>query len=307
MSKLIVKDNSLIQSSYSLDIVEQRLILLAIVQARETQKGLTENSMLEVHASSYINTFNVEKHTAYTVLKEASKSLFDRYATYHDTNPKTGKDRSFHCRWVHKIGYEDKSGTVYLSFTPDIVPLITRLEENFTKYEIEQISKLTSIYAIRLYELLIQWRSRGKTPTFDLDVFRSQLGVDDGQYKTMCNFKQFVLDFALKQINQFTDIIAKYEQHKSGRKITGFSFTFKFKNNKNVKEKLVEKTEFYKLTESQLELFSKKLAHLPEFGHLADEGMSYPEFYSKLKSMLKDPEQQKKFVPYFEKAGLNPK
>ena len=123
----------------------------------------------------------------------------------------------------------------------------------------------------------------------------------------MCNFKQFVLDFALKQINQFTDIIAKYEQHKSGRKIIGFSFTFKFKNNKNVKEKLVEKTEFYKLTESQLDLFAKKLAHLSELGHLADEGMSYEKFYSKLKSMLKDPEQQKKLVPYFEKAGLNPK
>lgn len=307
MSELIVKDNALIQASYTLDTVEQRLILLAIAEARETGHGITENSLLQVHASSYINTFNVEKHTAYTVLRDASKSLFDRYVTYHDINPKTDKDRSFHCRWVDKIGYEPQSGIVYLRFTQDIVPLITRLEENFTKYELQQVSRLTSSYAIRLYELLIQWRSRGKTPTFDLDVFRNQLGVEDGQYKTMCNFKQFVLDFALKQINQFTDIIAKYEQHKSGRKITGFSFTFKFKNNKNVKEKLVEKTEFYKLTESQLDLFAKKLAHLPELGHLADEGMSYEEFYSKLKSMLKDPEQQKKLVPYFEKAGLNPK
>ncbi len=77
-------------------------------------------------------------------------------------------------------------------------------------------------------------------------------------------------------------------------KLAGFSLTFKFKNNKNVKEKLVEKTEFYKLTESQLDLFAKKLAHLPELGHLADEGMSYEEFYSKLKSILKDPRTAKK-------------
>ncbi|MBV6620627.1 replication initiation protein, partial [Acinetobacter baumannii] len=98
MSELIVKDNALIQASYTLDTVEQRLILLAIAEARETGHGITENSLLEVHASSYINTFNVEKHTAYTVLREASKSLFDRYVTYHDINPKTGKDRSFHCR-----------------------------------------------------------------------------------------------------------------------------------------------------------------------------------------------------------------
>jgi plasmid replication initiation protein len=110
MAELVVKDNALIQASYTLDTVEQRLILLAIAEARETGQGITENSLLEVHASSYINTFNVEKHTAYTVLRDASRSLFDRYVTYHDINPKTGKDRSFHCRWVDKIGYEHQSG-----------------------------------------------------------------------------------------------------------------------------------------------------------------------------------------------------
>ncbi|EXB54316.1 RepB family plasmid replication initiator protein, partial [Acinetobacter sp. 1475718] len=36
MSELIVKDNALIQASYTLDTVEQRLILLAIAEARET-------------------------------------------------------------------------------------------------------------------------------------------------------------------------------------------------------------------------------------------------------------------------------
>ncbi|WP_430381780.1 RepB family plasmid replication initiator protein, partial [Vibrio parahaemolyticus] len=49
-------------------------------------------------------------------------------------------------------------------FAPAIVPLITRLEEQFTKYEIQQISNLTSAYAVRLYEILIAWRSTGKTP-----------------------------------------------------------------------------------------------------------------------------------------------
>lgn len=78
MSELVVKDNALIQASYTLDTVEQRLILLAIAEARQTGHGITENSLLEVHASSYINTFNVEKHTAYTVLRDASKaSLID--------------------------------------------------------------------------------------------------------------------------------------------------------------------------------------------------------------------------------------
>jgi len=229
MTELVVKDNALIQASYTLDLVEQRLMLLAIMEARETGKGIAPDSLLQIHAHSYAEHFDVNKETAYAVIKDASKGLFDRYVTYHDKNPKTGKDRSFHCRWVDKIGYEKDTGIVYLRFTHDVVPLITRLERQFTSYDIEQISSLNSTYAIRLYELLIQWRSVGKTPLFDLQQFRQQLGVEPVQYKTMSNFKKYVLDFAVQQVNEHTDITVKYDQHKQGRIITGFTFNFKVK------------------------------------------------------------------------------
>lgn len=309
MAELIVKDNALIQASYTLDMVEQRLILLAIAEARETGHGITENSLLEVHASSYINTFNVEKHTAYTVLREASKSLFDRYVTYHDLNPKTGKDRSFHCRWVDKIGYEQHSGIVFLRFTQDIVPLITRLEENFTKYELQQVSRLTSSYAIRLYELLIQWRFSGKTPVFDLLTFRQQVGVEAHQYKTMSNFKTYVLDFALKQVNELTDITAKYEQHKQGRSISGFSFSFKQK--RTTSQSLEQKREatppdlFSRMTDKQRHLFANKLAELPEISKYSQGTESYQQFAVRIAEMLQDQERFKELYPYLQKLGFN--
>jgi plasmid replication initiation protein len=307
MSELIVKDNALIQASYTLDTVEQRLILLAIAEARETGHGITENSLLEVHASSYINTFNVEKHTAYTVLRDASKSLFDRYVTYHDINPKTGKDRSFHCRWVDKIGYEPQSGIVFLRFTQDIVPLITRLEENFTKYELQQVSRLTSSYAIRLYELLIQWRSVGKTPIFDLSIFRQQLGVEAHQYKTMSNFKTYVLDFALKQVNELTDITAKYEQHKKGRSISGFSFSFKPKKEtiRSIETNRAPNTTdlFSRMTDKQRHLFATKLSELPEMGKYSQGTESYQQFAIRIAEMLQDSEKFQELFPYLQKVG----
>ncbi|WP_151707493.1 replication initiation protein RepM [Acinetobacter sp. TUM15064] len=306
MSELIVKDNALIQASYTLDTVEQRLILLAIAEARETGHGITENSLLEVHASSYINTFNVEKHTAYTVLRDASRSLFDRYVTYHDINPKTGKDRSFHCRWVDKIGYEPQSGIVFLRFTQDIVPLITRLEENFTKYELQQVSRLTSSYAIRLYELLIQWRSVGKTPIFDLSIFRLQLGVETQQYKTMSNFKTYVLDFALNQVNELTDITAEYEQHKKGRTISGFSFALKQKkasSTKVVKEQNPTNL-FSKMSDKQRYLFANKLSELPEMGHYSEGSESFQQFAIRIAEMLQDPKKFEELLPYLQKTGF---
>ena len=52
-TELVVKSNELIKASYSLGLVEQRLILMAIVTARETKKGITADTLLEIRAMDY--------------------------------------------------------------------------------------------------------------------------------------------------------------------------------------------------------------------------------------------------------------
>ena len=310
MTELVVKDNALIQASYTLDLVEQRLMLLAIMEARETGKGIAPDSLLQIHAHSYAEHFNINKETAYTVMKDASKGLFDRYVTYHDKNPKTGKDRSFHCRWVDKIGYEKYTCIVYLRFTHDVVPLITRLEQQFTSYDIEQISSLNSGYAIRLYELLIQWRSVGKTPVFDLQRFRQQLGVEEIKYSRMSDFKKYVLDFAVQQINEHTDITVKYDQHKQGRIITGFTFNFKVKvkSKKALESKRDSDTPdmltVLKMTDKQRGAFASKLSQMSELSSYAKQGEDYKQFAERIGTELLDEERQAFYLPYLRKLGF---
>ena len=148
MKEIIVKDNALINASYNLDLVEQRLILLAIIEARETGKGINANDALEVHASSYINHFNVEKHTAYAVLKQAAEDLFERRFSYQFSNT-NGNTEYVKSRWVSEIRYVENEALIKLIFAPSVVPLITRLEQHFTSYELKQVSQLSSRYAIR--------------------------------------------------------------------------------------------------------------------------------------------------------------
>jgi plasmid replication initiation protein len=228
MRDLVVKDNALINASYNLDLVEQRLILLAIVEARGSGRGINANDPLEVHAESYVNQFNVARQTAYQALKDACKDLFARQFSYQEVN-KRGNIENVLSRWVSEIRYIDDEATVKLIFAPAIVPLITRLEEQFTKYELQQISDLSSAYAVRLYELLIAWRSTGQTPVIELAEFRKRLGVLNDEYTRSDNFKKWIIENPIKQINEHTDITASYEQHKKGRTITGFSFKFKQK------------------------------------------------------------------------------
>lgn len=233
MSNVIVKHNSLINASYALSLVEQRLILLAIVDARNSGKGISANNPLTITAKDYESQFSAHRNTAYQALKDACNNLFARQFTFSEI--KEGKERVVKSRWVSQIAYIDSVATVDLIFSPAVVPLITELERHFTQYELEQVAGLSSAYAVRLYELLIAWRSTGKTPIFELEEFRNRLGVIDGEYKLMHQFKQRVLDLAITQINNHTDIMASYEQHKKGRVITGFSFSFKFKKTQNPK------------------------------------------------------------------------
>ena len=306
-TELIVKDNALINASYNLDLVEQRLILLAIIEARESGKGINANDPLTVHAESYINQFGVHRNTAYQALKDACDSLFARQFSYQSLSEK-GNVINHKSRWVSEVAYIDNEAVVRLIFSPAIVPLITRLEEQFTKYEIQQISNLTSAYAVRLYEILIAWRSTGKTPLINMHDFRQKIGVLDSEYKRMYDFKKYVLDIALKQVNEHTDITAKVEQHKTGRSITGFSFNFKQK--KSAAKSLENKRDldtidlFSKMTDKQCHLFANKLSELPEMSKYSQGTESYQQFAIRIAEMLQDLEKFKELIPLLKKVGF---
>ena len=307
MRDLVVKDNALINASYNLDLVEQRLILLAIVEARESGKGINANDPLEVHADSYINQFGVHRNTAYQALKDACKDLFARQFSYQEKKA-NGNIRNVMSRWVSQIAYNDNEATVDLIFAPAVVPFITRQEEQFTKYELQQVSSLSSAYAIRLYELLIQWRSAGKTPTIELQEFRKKLGVLDNEYLRMAHLKERVLELSIKQINEHTDITVKYEQHKRGRSISGFSFTFKQKKKDNPSIERDPNTLDLssKMTDAQRHMFANKLSELPEMGRYSQGTESYPQFAVRIAEMLQDSEKIKELAPYLKKVGYMP-
>lgn len=304
-TELIVKDNSLINASYNLDLVEQRLILLAIVEARESGKGINANDPLTVHAESYINQFGVHRNTAYQALKDACDDLFARQFSYQSLSEK-GNVINHKSRWVSEVAYIDNEAVVRLIFAPAIVPLITRLEEQFTKYEIQQISNLTSAYAVRLYEILIAWRSTGKTPLITIYDFRQKIGVLETEYKRMYDFKKYVLDIALKQVNEHTDINVKVEQHKTGRSITGFSFSFKQKKSAtNTANDISQDKELkINLTDAQRYLFASKLSELPEMAKLSQGNESYEQFAARIVNMLQEPNKLKEFMPLLRKVGF---
>ena len=296
---LVVKDNALINASYNLELTEQRLIMLAIINARESGHGITADSKLEIHASDYTNLFNVSIDASYKALKEAVNNLFNRQFSYTAEYKKTGKIGTVRSRWVSRIFYVDDLALLEITFAPDVVPLITRLEEHFTSYQLKQVAHLTSKYATRLYELLIAWREVGKVPQIEISEFRNRLGLLENEYSAMSDFKKRVLEPSIQQINEHTDINVMYEQHKRGRIITAFSFDFKQKA-KNID------TQADILTEKQILFFAHKLAHDATFAsQYAEVGEEYADLEKRLIQKLSDSAFIKKHRKDLERVGFN--
>ena len=307
-NSLVVKDNALINASYNLELTEQRLIMLAIINARESGQGITADSKLEIHASDYAKLFNVSADASYKALREAVNNLFNRQFSYTAEYKKTGKVGIVRSRWVSRIFYVDDLALLEITFAPDVVPLITRLEEHFTKYEAKQVAHLTSKYATRLYELLIAWREVGKVPQLELSEFRNRLGLVDSEYTAMSDFKKRVLEPSIKQINEHTDITVTYEQHKKGRIISGFSFKFKQKKQPKVEAKRDPNTPdfFIKMTDAQRHLFANKMSEMPEMGKYSQGTESYQQFAIRIADMLLEPEKFRELYPILEKSGFQP-
>lgn len=225
-ANLVVKSNHLVEASYRLDLIEQRIILAAIVEARESQKGLGEDH-ITLEASKFVELFRMEPGSVYEQLKNALMSLFNRFVVVRDIDPETGHPRISRVRWISTASYIDGAGRIQLRFATDMVPYITRLESEFTAYRLEKIGRMSSAHAVRLYELLVQYLAIGQRE-IEIEWLKEVLQVKN-EYSRITDLKKRVIDVAVTQINEHSDLLVDYDQRKTGRVVTHLLFRIKAK------------------------------------------------------------------------------
>ncbi len=228
------KDSALITASYSLNVAESRLILLAIIVANENLNKTEVSSLLgkriEVSTQRYIDMFDIPEQSAYRLLQDTCRSLFKRQFSYTE---KANNENIWHrtSHWVIDIAYLNETETVALNLAPAVISSIDELEQHLTSYDIRKVVNLSNAHTICLYELLTTLHRTGETPRVSLEQLRDKLGILEGEYKRMFDFKRQVLDYSIAQINEHTDIQVSYEQHKKVRTISGFTFKIEMKEN----------------------------------------------------------------------------
>ena len=220
----------MVEARYRLHLVEHQLIVYAISRAREEEKGLVAGSWLTIDPAKFAEQFGTDKKNAYRQIQEAANNLWHRAITLYDIDPETGEDRVIETRWIAAKARIDKAERVQLMFAPLVIPYIKRLSKdvgNFTRYYLENIAGMTSVHAVRMYEMLLQYRTV-ENREFEVDVLKSHLGIEE-EYPRIADFKRWVIDEAVKQINQHSDIKVSYTQRKTGRNVTHLIFNIKAK------------------------------------------------------------------------------
>ncbi|MBX4377606.1 replication initiation protein, partial [Mycobacterium tuberculosis] len=99
-------------------------------------------------------------------------------------------------------------------------------------------------YSGRLFELVTQVRNKKnkETDILPIEIFRKQLGIEPKQYKGMSDFKKYVLDKAVEEINEHSDLLIDYVQKKDGRTIIGFYFNITIKEPKKERSHIEQTT-----------------------------------------------------------------
>ena len=275
MGNLIVKDNALITASHKLGEIEQRLILLAILKAREHCDSVEQlkGKELIIHANDYIQQFGVDKDAGYKSLKKAVLGLFEAKWGYKFINNK-GNAEVVYERFTQSAKYIENEATVKFMFANAIIPLLVELEKHFTTYEIEQVAQLSSSYAMRLYEFFMQHldKKTGKGwLDISLDDLRFRFGLLPTEYQAMKDFKKRVLELSLKQINTKTDLSATYTQRKQGRVIVGFRFEFERKQKSTAQQtKQTTNINLNNLTNQEHDIIAQKNAYADSIGATAE-------------------------------------
>jgi len=223
-SENVVKSNAMIEASYRLSAQEQRILLSAISQISPGEK-VTDKTMYTISVHDISEMTGLSSRSLYKELEEAALRLKRREIRIPDeSNGKGKKQKVLITCWLQTIQYVPNSGSVQIRFSHDILPYVSQLTEQFTIYKLKDVSKLSSSYAIRLYELLMQWKSTG-VRTVELEWLKSIFLIED-KYARIKDFKIRVLEPAIQQINATTNLWVKWEQKKTGRKITHLTFKF---------------------------------------------------------------------------------
>lgn len=211
------RDDMIQRGRHELSLQEQRCVLYAISKIKPDDTVFQEYTF---ELADFYKMCGLQMES-YAPLKAILKGLADRswWATIDDNGTESL------VRWFSVMRTNKKNGTVTLKFHEDMMPFLLELTRQgafYTHYQLKYVLPMKSQYAIRLYELLKSYQKNNFFWFFDIDLLKKQLNCEN--YNRFPDFRRWVLEPAVAEINEFTDIKIGWDTVKEGRKVVRVEF-----------------------------------------------------------------------------------
>ena len=215
--KDVVQSYLITTARYKFSVMEKRIMYRII----ESGQDLIEGRKLHGHITVQPNLLNDREVTmSYTDILENSNNINTVRKALLDLtkkmvvwgNTKVGGAYTL----IERPKWDDTRGLFSFRVPQPIWDaMMMQFEKGFRKYQLETAMGFSSVYSMRLYELI----SRQQYPlTYFVDDLKGMLGVD-GKYPRLYDFKKWVLNVAKEELDANADYSFDYT-------VKGQSITF---------------------------------------------------------------------------------
>ena len=225
-NNLVSQSNDLVTASYIMSVSEKELLLACIskIDSRTNRPDrVTKQTKFTISIETIKDLFykDTNRDNAYRDLKKSADRLFDREVTI-----KLEGNKKLRTRFVSSVLFDPDESQITVTFAEEILPYLTELSVNFTKYKLYEVAELSSSHSIRLYELIVMWINQYQySKELDLGEFKDIMGVQS-KYKQFGQLRQFVIDKAIEDINEKTNYSVSVSYKKIRRSYVSLTLSF---------------------------------------------------------------------------------
>lgn len=239
----VAKRNDLIQQlRFDLSRNEQLCVLYAISKIKPTDTIYQE---YEFNILEFQRLIEMEEDSnIYPYIKKLLKNIRDKSAWVTSADGKTESVVS----WFGNVKITKGTGKVKVRFHEDLQPYLIDLHRQYvaegrcyTTYSLLMVLKMKSKYGIRLYELIKSYANNLRW-TFEIQTLKMLLCAFDKDgnpvipktWKDFNHFKTKVIEPAIADINNCSDLHIGYDTVCNGRKVVQITFFFSRKNDEEL-------------------------------------------------------------------------
>ena len=217
-SGVVVKSNDFVKAKLDWTTIEHRVILTMIAQLRKRD---SEFDYQRVRLKDLIKRSGSKSNDLYSRPEEICDKLLDQKVKIRDETEDGEREyRGYNLMSACK--YVEGSGAIRAKFNPDMRPFLLELKRRFTMYRLQFVMRLSSPYAIRLYEI-IKMRQDLRFVQMTVEELRETLSVEH-KYSRFTDLKKHILEPVRKEIKQKCDVFFTYRVRRDGRTPVGVNF-----------------------------------------------------------------------------------